>query len=366
MTVSVGIIAYNEEIFLKNVLNDILSQDYPHELTEIILVNSCSDDGTLKLMTDFAEKYRTEYNAVKVYENPKKSQAAGWNVVLENADNEVIIRVDAHAHIPSDFISANIKILESGEMISGGPRPNITGEDKPYSQMLLLAESSMFGSSVAGYRREDKQEKKYVKSLFHGAYRREVFAAVGGFDEALGRTEDNELHYRMRKAGYRFCYSDSVHSYQYIRSSLCGMLGQKFQNGRWIGLTIGYCPQCLSIYHFVPFCFVGAIGICLILLILGFCFSVPLLTWGLPALMSLYGLVDLLMTVAAWFTAPEKHIVFLLLFPVFFLLHITYGVGTMIGIIQLPFHLKRYGGSNKNSIEYIQKIMQRKCGISDK
>lgn len=366
MTVSIGVIAYNEEDFLGNVLNDILLQDYPHELTEVILVNSCSEDGTLKIMTDFAEKYRAKYGAVKVCENPKKSQAAGWNVVLENADNEVIIRVDAHAHIPGDFISANIKVLESGENISGGPRPNITSEDTPYSQMLLLAESSMFGSSIADYRRTDKQEKKYVNSLFHGAYKREVFAAVGGFDEALGRTEDNELHYRMRKAGYRFCYSDSIRSYQYIRSSLYGMLRQKFQNGRWIGLTIGYCPQCLSLYHFVPFCFVGAILVCVILLVLGLCLSVPLLTWGLPVLMSLYGLVDLLMTAAAWITAPKKHLMFLLLFPIFFLLHTAYGMGTIIGIIQLPFHLKKYGGSDKNSIEHIQKVMRQKCEISGK
>lgn len=365
MTVSIGVIAYNEEIFLENVLNDILEQTYPHELTEIILVNSCSTDRTLEIMSAFAKKHKSEYGAVKVCENPKKSQAAGWNVVLENADNEVIVRVDAHAHIPKDFISANIKVLKSGEMISGGARPNITREDTPYSRMLLLAESSMFGSSIADYRRADAQEKKYVDSLFHGAYRREVFAEVGGFDEALGRTEDNELHYRMRKAGYRFCYTDRVRSYQYIRSSLGGMLRQKYQNGRWIGLTIGYCPQCLSIYHFVPFCFVGAILICMALFVLGACLSVSLLMWGLPALMALYGLVDLLMTIAAIVTAPQKHILFLLLFPIFFLLHTVYGMGTMAGIIQLPFHKKKYGGSNQEAIENIQKIMRQKCGISE-
>ncbi len=366
MTVSIGVIAYNEEDFLKNVLNDIEMQDYSHELTEIILVDSCSTDRTLEIMNDFAEKHKAVYGAVKVCSNPKKSQAAGWNVVLENADNEVIIRIDAHAHIPDNFVSENIRILESGEKISGGPRPNIISKDTPYSEMLLLAESSMFGSSIADYRRADLQKKKYVNSLFHGAYKREVFAEVGGFDEALGRTEDNELHYRMRKAGYRFCYSNSIQSYQYIRNSLCGMLKQKFQNGRWIGLTIGYCPQCLSIYHFVPFCFVGAILLCLILLVLGLYLSVPWLTWALPVLMFVYGFADLLMTIAAWITAPKKRIIFVLLFPIFFLLHIAYGMGTIVGLIQLPFHLKKHGGSDKKSVEHIQKIMRQKCGISDK
>ncbi len=79
------------------------------------------------------------------------------------------------------------------------------------------------------------------------------------FNENLARTEDNEIHYRMREAGFKLCFDPDIISYQHIRSSLPKMLKQKYSNGLWIGKTAKICPQCLSLYHFVPFAFVSAI-----------------------------------------------------------------------------------------------------------
>lgn len=96
--------------------------------------------------------------------------------LLDNYTGEAVIRVDAHAHIPVDFVSKNVKVLEEGEMVVGGVRPNIVDEETPWKDTLLLAESSMFGSSIAPYRNggNGTEEKIYMKSLFHAAYRREV------------------------------------------------------------------------------------------------------------------------------------------------------------------------------------------------
>ena len=170
----------------------------------------------------------------------------------------MIIRIDAHARIPEDFVQKNIKNIEAGEFVVGGPRPNTVDHPTEWKKILLLAESSMFGSGIASFRRKSS-ERKYVKSVFHGAYRREVFEKVGGFNENLGRTEDNELHYRIRKAGYKICYDPEIISYQFVRGTLKQMMKQKYGNGYWIGLTTGVCPECLSIYYFVPFSFLIAL-----------------------------------------------------------------------------------------------------------
>ena len=50
MTVSVCIIAYNEEKTLTSLFSDIKNQDYPHNKMEVILVNSMSSDRTRVLM----------------------------------------------------------------------------------------------------------------------------------------------------------------------------------------------------------------------------------------------------------------------------------------------------------------------------
>lgn len=347
MRISVCIIAYNEEESLPGLLSDVLAQSYPHNLTEVVLVDAMSTDRTLHIMQEFARN-ATSFERVTVTQNPKKTQPSGWNVAISAATGDAIIRVDAHAHIPCDFVANHVRCLEDGENISGGPRPNLILNPTPWKETLLLAESSMFGSGIASYRRTTQNERRYVNTMFHAAYRREVFEKAGVFNENLIRTEDNELHYRMRKAGYRFCFDPSIVSYQHTRSTLPKMLKQKFQNGYWIGLTAFVCPGCLSLFHFVPFAFVLAILLTTILAV--FWSAIPAaLLW------SAYGLVNIamsLLTIVSAVSAARKEkkktgLTMLALPVLFLLLHISYGIGTLLGVLSFP--LKTLGGWNPES-----------------
>lgn len=170
------------------------------------------------------------------------------------------------------------------------------------------------------------EEKAYVKTMFHAAYRREVLDKVGSFNEKLLRTEDNEFHYRIREAGYKLCYDPSIVSYQYARSDFKRMVKQKYGNGYWIGLTLKVCPGCISLYHLVPFAFVLAIVVTTILSLFG--------VWQLSALMwGLYGLFAITNTILSGIQNGFylQH----LIMPVLFLiLHVSYGIGTSVGIIK--------------------------------
>ena len=365
MTVSLCMIAYNEEKTLERLLGQVVSQTFPKEQTELVLVDSASTDGTKTILENFAGEHQTEYLSVQVLENPKKSQAAGWNTAVKAAVGDVIIRLDAHAEIPEDFLEQNMKLIESGEDVCGGARPNKTEVSTPKTEMLLLAESSMFGSSPAGYRRKSG-EKKYVSSVFHGAYRREVFAKVGGFNEDLGRTEDNELHYRIRKAGYRICQGSDIISYQYCRSTLSELLKQKYGNGQWIGLTMGVCYQCISSMHFIPFFFVLILLCSLVLFVSSFITGHLWMALPFAVVFGTYLLTAIMMTVAAMASAPKKHPIQLCLPAVFFLLHCAYGIGTMVGLVQIPFwkhslkkKAKETGVSAKDEIENVRQAVIR-------
>lgn len=334
MTVSLCIIAYNEESALPSLLGDVMAQTYPKEKTELVFVDGGSQDKTRDIFLRFGENNKNDYIDIKVLDNPKRLQAAGWNVAIGAAHADIIIRVDAHASIPPEFVEKNVKVISEGEYVCGGARPSNILDPTPYREMLLLAESSMFGSSFAGYRRQS-QGKRYVSSLFHGAYRREVFEKVGLFNESLGRTEDNEMHWRIRQSGYKICQSDEIISYQNIRPTLSGMLRQKYSNGLWIGKTLWVCPKCLSIFHFVPFCFVLAIIICTIMCIVGVCTGITLLTFPLMLLAGVYLLADVLMAVAAIVSAEKKSPYMLMLVFIFPMLHIVYGIGTLTGIFSI-------------------------------
>ena len=324
MLVSFCVIAYNEEKALDSLFKDIIAQDYPHGNIEVILVNAMSTDQTRRKMEHFSEEDHG-FRRVVVLDNAKKIQAAGWNVAITASKGDIILRIDAHTMIPHDFVSKNVQCILSGENVTGGRRPNVVEEETPWKHTLLLAESSMFGSSIAPYRKGN--HKTYVKSVFHGAYRKEVFEKAGLFNESLGRTEDNEMHYRIRKAGYRLCYDPQIHSWQYVRSSVPGMMKQKYGNGEWVARTLGVCPGCLSIYHFVPFAFVLAIIVTTILAAVKKPFLA--ITMWITYWCGAIGMAVLAVKNEA------KHICQLLLPGIFFLLHLSYGVGSVVGMTKM-------------------------------
>ena len=356
LTVSFCVIARNEEQTLPALFADLLAKTYSHSLMEVLLVDSASTDGTKACMEAFAREHAGEFSGIQVLDNPGRTLPCGWNVALRVFSGDVILRVDAHANIPPEFVEKNVRCLESGEAVAGGQRPCVLSDPTPWRKTLLLAENSLFGSSIAPFRRD--VGKMYAKSVFHGAYRREVFETIGGYNEELGRTEDNEIHYRIRKAGYRLCFDPSIISYQHVRSSLRKMVKQKYGNGKWVGLTLGVCPGCLSLYHFVPFAFVVGILLTTVLA----CFGI----WQLAALMwGLYALLAIAMTVACvrdenW-NATSVALPFL-----FLLLHVSYGVGTVVGLVRLPFWKKRHHNGVSPSIGEVRAAINGKKAAGER
>ncbi len=323
MTVSLCVVALNEENFLPRLLADLERQTYPHELTEIVLIDGLSTDGTKAIMQEFAEK-NTTFFGVQVLDNPKKIQAAGWNVAIENAKGDVIIRIDAHTEIPAEFTEKNMALQEKGEYVTGGIRPCLIENPTPWKETLLEVENSLFGSSIGANRKGNNVG--YVKTMFHAAYRKEVFEKVGGFNEKLLRTEDNEMHYRIRKAGYKLYCDSSIVSYQYARSNLKRMMKQKYGNGFWIGETLKVCPGCISLYHLIPFAFILGIIFTTVLACFGI-WQVAAIMWGAYLLFGLFGVTCTVINKKA------NRWTFMMPF-LFLLLHVSYGIGTAVGLVK--------------------------------
>lgn len=329
--VSFIVIAYNAGDKLKSLIEDIRNQTYNHRLVEIILVDSTSSDNTKDIMIEFS-KSQNDFIDIKVLDNPKKVLPCGWNIALKEATGDIILRVDAHSSLPKEFIEKNVKYINKGEKIVGGHRISIIDENSPWQKVLLASERSLFGSGIAAYRRSD--EAKYVSTLAHAAYSRDVFNEVGNYDERLVRTEDNEMHYRMKEKGYKFYFNPEIVSYHHARNEFKKMCKQKYLNGYWIGLTMGVSPKCFSLYHFVPLAFVLSLIISTLLALLT-SVTLPLVLLG-----SLYTLVVLLISIIE--IVKSKFMIQMLALPfILFSLHVSYGVGTLVGLIKLPFWLKK-------------------------
>lgn len=338
MIVSFVIVAYNEERSLPQLLHDLENQDYPHNKIEVLLIDSMSKDSTKSIMEQFSETHYDFFRVV-VLENPEKTLPFGCNVALKEYTGDALVRVDAHASIPPEFVRKNVEVLESGEDISGGRVISIPEKQTEFQKMLLLAENSPICGGVAPFRRSEKRE--YVSTMAFGMYRKEIFEHVGFYNENLSRTEDNDMSYRVRKAGYKLCLDPSVYSSRHTRSTFVKLVKQKYLNGFWIGRTMGINPHCFSAYHFVPFVFVLGILLTSILAVCGHP-MLAVLMW------SAYVLLILACTVTELIKS-DFSIAKLLLPFVFLLLHVSYGVGTLVGLIDMPFWVKKIQMNEKEN-----------------
>ena len=320
MKVSIIITARNEEKYLPMLFEDILNQTFPLQNIEVVLMDSNSTDNTRLVMEEF--KKNNETLSVQIVTNERQIQAAGFNEGVKHATGDVVLKIDAHSRIPADFVQKNVDEILAGAYVCGGNRPTVVDSADDFSKTLHIVEESALGSSIANYRKSDVKRK--VNSIFHGMYRKEVFDKVGLADERLLRTEDNEFHYRVRKAGYDIIFNPEIESYQYIRPTFTKMIQQKFANGYWIGLTSHVCRDCLSLFHFGPGVFVATLLVLMILTLVSF---VPLLTVVFLYLLAVLGL-------SIFEISKQKFNPTLLLIPfIMIAIHFAYGVGTIKGWI---------------------------------
>ena len=326
--VSIGIIALNEEEYLPDLLNDISNQTYDKKYIELVLIDSGSTDATLDLYKTFKLENESVYASIQILKNKGRNQASGWNTVIANYTMDALIRIDAHSRLTKDFVEQNVVALSKGENVTGGLRSVVNKDSSNWDNTLWLAEMSLFGSSIASYRRAESD--RYVNSMFHACYRREVLNKVGFFNEKLGRTEDNEFHYRVRQAGYKLFYTPKIKSYQLIRSDLKGMVKQKYGNGYWIGKTLYFCPRCLEVFHFIPLFFLLTLIIFSILYMVGVSIFFNFLFF-------FYLVFDILNTLLCFRSSKFNITSFALLF-VFPLLHVAYGWGTIRGLLSGGIH----------------------------
>ena len=336
MKVSIIITARNEEKYLPMLFEDIQNQTYPLQNIEVVLMDSNSTDNTRKLMEEF--KKNNENLSVQIVTNERQIQAAGFNEGVKHATGDVILKIDAHSRIPEDFVQKNVDEIIAGAYVCGGNRPTVVDSDSDFSKTLHIVEESALGSSIANYRKSNVKRK--VNSIFHGMYRKEVFEKVGLADERLLRTEDNEFHYRVRKAGFDIIFNPEIESYQYIRPTFTKMIQQKFANGYWIGLTSHVCRDCLSLFHFGPGVFVATLLILMMLTPISF---TPLLTVVVLYLLAVLGL-------SIFEISKQKFNPTLLLIPfVMIAVHFAYGIGTIKGWIFGFEFKKEYFGEEEKS-----------------
>ena len=180
---------------------------------------------------------------VRVVPNPAGTTSAGLNLAIGSAVGSVIVRVDAQARLPADYIErAAVTLRRTGAAnVGGAQRPVGKGG---LSRVIAAALSSPFGGGPAAFRRG--REPGPVDTVYLGVFDADALASVGGFDESLLRNQDYELNWRLREQGYVVWFDPGLVVDYQPRSSWAGLARQYFDYGAWKRVMLRRHPRSLK------------------------------------------------------------------------------------------------------------------------
>lgn len=318
---------YNEEKYIAKCIDSMLEQDYPKDDLEIILVDGMSTDNTRKIVAGYVK----QYPFIRLIDNPHRIAPWAMNIGVKESKGEIIMRLDAHATYEKNYFSSLAYGITkyNADNIGSVCKTDVLNKT---AKTLAIREvlSNKFGVGNSTFRTgiEGAQE---VETVPFGCWKRDVFSKYGFYDVRLVRNQDIELNKRIIRGGGKIIIIPDTFCTYLARETFKALAKNNFGNGKWNILTVYYTKEMrsLSLRHFVPLAFILSV---LIPSIVGFiwlpAFGVSLL--ALFMYLTLFGIVSARL-------ALTKGLNFYYLFASFITLHISYGWGSLIGLLKLPF-----------------------------
>ena len=318
--VSIVLPVRNEEKCIEATIDAIIGQDYPQNRIEIFVVDGMSTDRTREITSKYTDKYVN----IRLLDNPGFIVPIGMNIAIRQAEGEVIIRVDGHTEITSNYVRTCIETIQSTNADNVGGCMTAQG-DSLFGEAVAIATSTKFGIGNSKFHYSVIQEP--VDSVYMGAWKKSIFEKVGLFDEELVRDQDDELNYRIRKNGGTIILNPNIKSVYTSRSTPFLLWMQYFHYGLFKVRVLQKHPGQMSIRHFVPPLFV-------ISLVLSIFFTL-FTQFGWIVLASTAGLYAIANLTATILSTMKKSWEFFFLLPVaFIIIHLSYGAGFLFGLLK--------------------------------
>ena len=314
----------NEEKYIETSIQSLINNQSDDFLLEIMVVDGMSTDKTVEIINHYTRRF----SFIKLFQNTKKTVPYAMNIGIAHAQGEFIVRVDAHALYPENYVATlvtNLIDLDADNVGALWRTDVLTKNKKPLAIKEVL--SNRFGVGNALFR-IGISEVTQVDTVPFGCYKKEVFIKYGLYDTRLTRNQDIEFNKRITKGGGKIYLLPYLECVYYARETFASLAKNNYNNGLWNILTVKHTRRLssLSLRHFIPLCFI----LSLILPIL-FSFLCAPLIWFAGCSLFLY---LCFLTVICARLSYKKKLNFFYLFWSFIILHFSYGVGSVVGIFK--------------------------------
>lgn len=325
--VSIIIPTFNEDKYIRECLNSVLDFNYTDGKIEVFVVDGMSSDNTREIVLN---EFCAYYPNISLIDNPQRTAPFAFNAGIMSSNGDYVVIIGAHSSYSKDYIknltSWHKKINAAN--IGGVMKTEVRNINKTTSAIIKVL-SNKFGVGNASFRTGTDKVIE-VDTVAYGCYKKECFEKFGLFNEKLTRNQDIEFNKRLINAGEKIYLVPDAPCTYYARETYSGIAKNNFQNGLWNILTIYFTKDfsSLSVRHFIPLAFVLAVLSPAIAAI--FCW--PIIVLSLASLSAYFAMIFII----SLKLNDDTTGIFYLIFS-FAVLHFSYGIGSLTGIIKLPF-----------------------------
>jgi glycosyltransferase involved in cell wall biosynthesis len=322
--VSVLIPVRNEAPFIEANIAAALAQDYPDGRFEVIVADGASTDGTRAVVESMAAREPR----LRLVDNPGRIVSTGLNRALAIARGDVIVRLDGHCEYPPDYVARVVAVrARTGASNAGGVLEPIGSS---YVQRAIRAAlSSRVGVGGAALRAQSASgDVREVDAVHGGCWEKETLRRAGPFDEAMVRNQDDEMSFRLRRAGGRVVQACDVRVRYVVRDRWRNLFLQFAQYGYWKVRLVKRYPAQASLRHGMPALLVLALGAGLLAAPFS---AAAAAAWGVLAALYLAGIA----AASAAVTLPASPALWPGAALALILIQFGYGLGFLAGLLNV-------------------------------
>lgn len=232
--VTVIIPALNEQADIEGCIDAVGCQTYSVERVELVVVDGCSEDGTVERTRRAAARY--PFADVVILENSRGRTSISLNVGLAKASGEYVVRIDARSRIQPDYLETVVAILRERPEIGvvGGSQAARARSERLIDLAVARALRNRWSTGFSRYRRATASQAS--DTVWMGAFRADDLRRLGGWAEEVALNEDYELNSRYRSSGRLVWFEAPLRSGYLPRRSVGALSRQYFSFGRVKGM----------------------------------------------------------------------------------------------------------------------------------
>lgn len=208
--ISIILPVYNQANTIQQCLETLVAQTYAPK--EIIVVNDGSVDQTMARLMEYPK-----IKSIRILDIANSGRSAARNIGAQESRGSIIAFAEGDAEYDPTYLAEGLKFFTDPKIGAAYVQHQAYHRNGWIAEAVWLEREILF---------------KGYKPFSAWFYRKDIFTALGGFDESLDCAEDQDLARRLRMVGWQIGFEPRVLWWHREPDSLAEVIRRSFWRGR--------------------------------------------------------------------------------------------------------------------------------------